>query len=299
MTIRLAIWISIGLLLIAGPASARAQQYRPGQQPQPGPRGPRGVAPQRPQPVQPPFVLTPQQQAHVDSVLQAWERESAHIKRFQCEFDRFEIDGLAANPGKPAHVDRGEIKYEAPDKGMYLVKGELVGGRIIEGRRTEKWVSDGKSVFEYNYEKREVAEHPLPPEMQGKAIANGPMPFLFGAKAKDLKARYWICLLRPNNDNEIILEAVPKRREDAASYRVAWIILTGPTMQPTGLRLIDPNGKDETRFSFTNAKVNGNSFLGVLEGNPFKGKTPLGWSKIVKELPTQQIGGQPPAGSRR
>jgi TIGR03009 family protein len=299
MTIRLAIWISIGLFLIAGPATAGAQQYQRGPQYQPGPRVQRPVGPQPPQPVRPPFVLTPQQQAHVDAVLDAWERESAHIKRFQCEFDRFDIDGLSADPNIPAHVDAGEIKYESPDKGMYLVKGEKVGGRIIEGRRTEKWVSDGKSVFEYNYEKREVTEHPLPKEMQGKAIANGPMPFLFGAKAADLKARYWICLLRPGNENEIILEAVPKRREDAASYRVAQIILTGATMQPTGLRLIDPNGKDETRFSFTNAKVNSKNVLEFLKGNPFKGNTPLGWSKIVKELPAQQIGGQPPAGSRR
>ena len=293
MTIRLATWISIGLLFVAGPATSGAQQFRP------GPPRPGVVRPQPPQPVQPPFALTPQQQAGVDSVLLAWQRESSGIKRFQCEFTRFEYDGLSPTPDVPAHRDVGEIKYESPDKGMYHVKGELVNDRVIEGRRTERWVSDGKSVFEYNYEKRELTEHPLPPEMQGKAIANGPMPFLFGAKADQLKDRYWLRLIQPGNNNEIWLQAVPKRREDAASYRVAEIILTGATMQPTGLLLIDPNGKDKTTFVFSKIKINNNDILNFLQGNPFKGATPLGWNKIVMDQPAQQIGGQPPAGNRR
>lgn len=295
MTIRLAAWISIGLLFAAGPATTGAQQF------QPGPHGPGAVRPHPPQPVQPPFVLTLQQQAAVDSVLLAWERESSRITRFQCEFTRFEYDGLSPTPKKPAHVDVGEIKYESPDKGMYHVKGELVGGRVTEGRRTERWVSDGKSVFEYDYEKRELTEHPLPPELQGKAIANGPMPFLFGAKADQLKARYWLRLIEPppNSQDQIWLQAVPKRREDAASYRVAEIILTGAAMQPTALLLIDPNGKDKTTFSFSKIKVNNKNLFEFLQGDPFKGSTPLGWNKIVMDQPAQQIGGQPPAGNRR
>jgi len=293
MTIRLSTWISIGLLFVAGAATAGAQQY------QPGPPRPRGVQPQRPQPVQPPFVLTPQQQAQVDSVLQAWERESSRIKRFQCEFIRREYDGIAADPPILAHEDLGEIKYESPDKGMFLVKGELVNGRLIEGPRTERWVSDGKSFFEYSHEKRELTEHPLPPHLQGNAIANGPMPFLFGAKADQLKARYWIRLAPPENPDQIWLQAVPKRREDAASYCMAEIILTGAAMQPTALLLIDINGKDKTSFALSNIKVNSNNLLDFLKGNPFKGATPLGWKKIVKDPSTRQIGGQPPVGNRR
>lgn len=293
MTIRLLTWISLALLFVAGPAVA--QQF------QSGPPRPGAVQPQRPQPVQPPFVLTPPQQAAVDSVLQAWQRESAHIKRFQCEFTRFEYDGLAREPEKPAHVDVGEIKYESPDKGMYHVKGEVIAGRVVEGPRTERWVSDGKSVFEYDYKKRQLTEHPLPEELQGKAIANGPMPFLFGAKADQLNARYWLRLIEspPDNQDQIWLQAIPKRREDAASYRVAEIILTGAAMQPTALLLIDPNGKDKTSFSFSKIQVNNNNPLNFLHGNPFKGSTPLGWNKIVMDQPAQQIGGQPPAGNRR
>jgi len=283
MTIRLSTWISIGLLFIAVPA--RAQQFQ---------QGP-------PQPVRPPFALTPQQQSAVDSVLLAWERESSRIKRFQCEFTKFEYDGLSPTPEVPVHVDVGEIKYESPDKGMYHVIGESVRGRVIEGRRAERWISDGKSVFAYSYEKREVTEHPLPEELQGKAISNGPMPFLFGAKADQLKARYWLRLVQPppQTQNEIWLQAVPKRREDAASYRVAEIILAGAAMQPTALLLIHPNGKDKTTFSFSKIKVNNNNLFEFLKGDPFKGSTPLGWKKIVEDLPAQQIGGQPPAGNRR
>ena len=293
MTIRLLTWISLALLFVAGPAAA--------QQLQSGPPRPGAVQPRPPQQIRPPFALTPQQQAAVDSVLQAWQRESSLIKRFQCEFTRFEYDGLSPTPKQPAHVDIGEIKYESPDKGMYHVKGELIAGRVIEGPRTERWVSDGKSVFEYDFKKRQLTEHPLPEELQGKAIANGPMPFLFGAKADQLNARYWLRLIEspPDNQDQIWLQAIPKRREDAASYRVAEIILTGAAMQPTALLLIAPNGKDRTSFSFSKIQVNNNNPLDFLKGNPFKGATPLGWKKIVMDQPAQQIGGQPPAGNRR
>jgi TIGR03009 family protein len=285
MTIRLAIWISIGLLFVAGPITAGGQQFQPGarrpgpvdprsaQQFQPGPRRPGPVGPRMVQPVQAPFALTPQQQAMLESVLLAWQRESAGISRFQCTFTRYEYDGLSPTPDTPAHIDEGEIKYESPDKGLYYVKGENVNGQLTEGPRTERWVSNGMSVFEYDYEKRKLTEHPLPPELQGKAIANGPMPFLFGAKADDLNARYWLRLVEPppgpNANQQICLEARPKRREDAASYCRAEIILTGVNMQPTALQLIDPNGKDRTAFLFSKIKVNSKDPLEFLKGDPF------------------------------
>ena len=39
------------------------------------------------------------------------------------------------------------------------------------------------------------------PEMQGQSIGDGPLPFLFGAKADTMKSRYWIREITPNRQH--------------------------------------------------------------------------------------------------
>ena len=53
----------------------------------------------------------------------------------------------------------------------------------------EHWVCDGTSIYEYRTEQKQLVERPIPKEMQGKAIVDGPLPFLFGAEAAKLKQR--------------------------------------------------------------------------------------------------------------
>ena len=56
---------------------------------------------------------------------------------------------------------------------------------------------DGKSIIEYNHVKKTMTVHKLPPELQGKAIADCPLPFLFGSTADSLKRRYFIHVITP------------------------------------------------------------------------------------------------------
>src|SRR5438128_146488 len=42
--------------------------------------------------VQPPFVLTQQQQSELDHLLDEWEKNSNAIKQFKCSFTRWEYD---------------------------------------------------------------------------------------------------------------------------------------------------------------------------------------------------------------
>ena len=98
----------------------------------------------------------------------------------------------------------GKLAYRTPDQADYQIssKGE-----------EERWVCTGKSVFEFNYKQSQLIERRLPPELQGKAITNGPLPFLFGVKAKQLKARYWMRVVTPEDrvkTGEVWLEAWPK-----------------------------------------------------------------------------------------
>jgi TIGR03009 family protein len=311
--------IAVGLLLATIPATGWSQNYQPSpprsnyptrqappRQPayQPPPAGQRPVGQQQPM-VPPvahaPFVLAPQQQDAVDGVLREWERKSAEVKRFECGFARFEYDGTFGDPNKVAHLDVGQIKYEAPDKGMLRVDGEVVNGQLVKGQRAEQWISDGKSVFEYDFQRKILTEHKLPPELQGKEIANGPMPFLFGAKADQLKSRYWIRLVEPppGTANQVWMEAWPRFREDAANFRTAEIILTTPEMLPFALRLNSPNGNDRTAFQFSEMMVNSNNLLEFFQGDPFKANKPRGWEQVVQEPRPAQFSGQPPAGARR
>jgi TIGR03009 family protein len=239
-------------------------------------------APQQP-PV-PPFVLTPQEQQQLDMVLQGWEQHSKNVRTFECKFTRFEYDPTFGDANKPRFEDNGEIKYAAPDKGMFRV----------DAPRREHWVCDGQSIFEYNFLKKELIEYKLPPDMHGQAIADGPLPFLFGADAKKLKQRYYLRVTDQPAQNEFWLEARPKYQRDAANFVRARLILQN--MQPHALETYSPNGKDHTSYLFENIRVNARDPLAPLrffQGDPFRAATPPGWRKIVEPAAGQP--GNPPA----
>jgi len=316
MTRRIGLGITIAILAAVAPPATWAQYWQPppGQpapragQPMPAPgqgyvpprppaaRPDQPVVPQNPtfhrRPPQPPtaapFTLTAHQQAQVDWVLRAWEQRSAGIKTFECSFTRFEYDGVFGDPNKPRFIDEGRIKFAAPDKGMFQV----------DGARAEHWICDGTSIFEYNFQKKQLIQYKLPPELQGKAIADGPLPFLFGAKADKLKQRYFLRLVTPPGvQGQVWLEAWPRFQQDAANFKQAQLILTTSDMQPFALQTNLPNGKSRTVYRFTDVKVNTNDLLRFLKGDAFRARTPLGWQKIVEEPPAATAARAP--GSRR
>ena len=259
-----------------------------------GPQGPGGqqLVPQDPtiqrrapqQPPAPPFVLTPQEQQQLDAALQAWEQSSKSVKTFECKFTRFEYDPVFGNANQPRFVDNGQIKYASPDKGMYRV----------DGQRPEHWICDGQSVFEYNFQKKELIEYKLPAELRGKAISDGPLPFLFGADAAKLNQRYYMRVTAQPTPTEFKLEALPMYQRDAANFRRAELILRD--MQPYGLKIYSPNGKNSTVYVFENIRVNETKLLGLpdfFRSDPFHAVTPRGWQKIVEPGAAQTPNGPP------
>ena len=158
----------------------------------------------------------------------------------------------------------------------------------IDNARAEHWVCDGKSIFIYSPGKKQLIEQQLPPEIQGKAIADGPLPFVFGAEAKKLKERYWIRLLPPEKDkkDQVLLEAFPRHQQDAANFHHAQFIITAEKMEPYALNLVQPNGKDHVAYVFFDVVVN--DPLRLFKGDPFRAFTPLGWQKIVQPAPTAE-----------
>jgi TIGR03009 family protein len=201
-------------------------------------------APQSNTPQQPPgFPLSPERQKRVDDILTFWEKQTAEIKTFQCEYVREEYDPVMGPRNAPEKIIQGIIKYAAPDKGLMEdreVKGyvppEKKGDaeyRPLPDAFGQYWLCDGLSVFLKDFRKKVLTETKLPLELRGKAIAEGPLPFVFGAKAEAMKKRFWIREVTPDNNpgGEYFLEVLPKEREDAANYEKIVVILDRKTNQ--------------------------------------------------------------------
>jgi len=280
----------------AGPPVQRRQVQVPRQQPQGPARQPQRAARVPGQPVagQPPvaprapFQLTPQETADLDLVLREWELKSDKVKTLTSEFTRFEFDPVF----KTNKQTKGILKFKKPDKGVYQILDE--GG--------EHWICDGLSIYEYNHQQKLVIERRLPPELQGKAIVDGPLPFIFGAKAAKLKARYFMRLARAPNEQErqrriqageIWIEAYPRHQRDAANFSRADLILSRSTMLPKALRIRLPGGNKTTDHIFTEPNTNGIwDFV-----KDIKPSIPFGW-KLVQAEPQQQPARPPRAAQR-
>jgi len=309
MKFSVGLWITIVLWWTAASATAQAPPRL--QSPESRMNGPdQPVRPQVPtlqqraapeqQPAAP-FRLTPQEDEQVDRILRVWEQRSTAVRTFDCSFKRWEYryemnSGQAVAPRETL----GIVRYAAPDKGMFQVQQAVQDGKLvaIDPRDAEHWVCDGKSIFEFNHATKQLTEFRLPPELHGKAIADGPLPFLFGAQAEKIKQRYYIRTVPSEAEGQQTwLKAFPRYQQDAANFEHAELILTNQNMTPFALKLYLPNGKDCVSYQFYEIVIN--DPLRLLKGDPFHVSTPLGWQKIVKEPATAQASRVPPVGARR
>jgi TIGR03009 family protein len=225
-----------------------AQQYQP--QPSSAPQ-----APPQPPPQPPPFVLSSQQKADLDRVLDDWERHSDKVTKFQCEYTHWTYDPtflpptLGANgelDERPIKTSVGDIKYSAPDKGLIRDKDvkEITnpgtpGEKEVKRDYGEHWACDGKILSAVDHSsKRAVHRTKLPPEMQGKFISEGPLPFAFGAKAAPLKARYYLRIITPPDKlGQVWLEVRPRFQKDMTNFIEVEVVLRTPDMLPVAIQI--------------------------------------------------------------
>lgn len=267
------------------------------------------VTPQ--QPMGPPRPITDVEQQFVDQILLMWETESAKINNFNSRFERWEYD-MVFGPGLqiPFIKSVGQVTYSKPDKGSFKIeevrrwtkqdpKQETwePGDWLLHKEEVgEHWVCDGKAVFEYKHDKKQLVVQPLPLEMQGKSIVDGPLPFLFGAKADKLKRRYWI-YSKQSDPQTIWLEAHPRSQADKANYDHVDVMLDRKSMQPKAIRVHAPNNKSQAVYMFDTPTINGK--LNAIFGNLFSApRTPLGWTRVVQNPPVGPQGGPQAANSQ-
>lgn len=260
--------------------------------------------PTQPAALGPPFQLSDTDQAYVDQILQMWENTSKDIKTFDSAFERWEYDPVFGPADVPFIKSRGQLSYSKPDKGSfkitdiqrYVQKDPNKPGTYEPQKEEvgEHWVCDGKAIYEYKHDKKQLVVSALPEQMRGQSIVDGPLPFLFGAEAAKLKARYWI-RCKQSNAAEIWLEAYPRTQEDAANYHHVDVMLNRKTMMPAAIQVHMPNGRNRAVYMF-NDKPTVNGALDALFGTLFASpRTPLGWTRVVEQLPTAPQATQPTA----
>lgn len=246
------------------------------------------------------------QQAYLDQVLNSWQQESGKVTIFQCPFERLEYN-RAFGPGGnlPLYVNKGELSYQKPDKGSFEITevrvwqpnqppangaqpGQPNGDWVVQKDAIgEHWVCDGQNVYEYSHRQKKLIVRPIPPELRGKAIVDGPLPFLFGAEAAKLKERYWMrAEQNQQSPNTIFLSAQPKLAALAADYRQVDVMLDRAKMMPTAIQVHLPNG-DRHVYNFDIANASVNTYLQRFKSLFQAPTTPWGWERVVEAAPPQ------------
>lgn len=253
--------------------------------------------------------LPPEHEKYLDQVLAYWQESSAKIKRYRSKFTRWEYDAVFGPPRDPSTGELpaktqsvGVIKYAAPDKGLFKVDqilhytpgkkpGEKPQYLPQAGDPGEHWVCDGKSVFSFDHSQKKLLQTELPPEMQGKSIVDGPLPFMFGAEASKIKQRFWIRVITPKDaTNEYWLEAVPKMRGDAANFKMLHIIIDAGDFLPKAMAMFNRNydpqtNPSATNFVFEKREVNWNETIdkiNIFAKEFWEPSAPLGYKKVVE-----------------
>jgi TIGR03009 family protein len=259
-----------------------------------------------------PFQLTPEEEQKIDETLKTWEQKSDKISSFKCQFTRWDYDmafGAPALKGLKSE-GKGEIKYKAPDHGKY----RLISMKDVEPqpdgkpaklvdrdpKDLEHWVCDGDSIYEFKSSEKKLIQHKLPEEMRGKSISDGPLPFIFGAKADQIKRRYFVRLITPPklDGKEVWIEAWPRFQVDAGNFQRVWIILSAPEYRPEALQIflpgqptLPPMQCSRTAYGFEQQIVN--DPLSILKLDFVAPITPLNWKKVIEEAPTANTAPKP------
>jgi TIGR03009 family protein len=268
--------------------------------PQTAPTTAPGIDPNAGQPPAAPFQLNEHEQQFVLQTLQMWEQESAKVNTFNADFERWEYDAVFG-PGAntPMIKAAGTLSFSKPDKGSFKIEkinrwtkkdpqstaANAPGDWVHQTEEIgEHWVCDGKAVYEYQHRDKQLVVTTIPPEMRGQNIVEGPLPFLFGAKADRLMSRYWI-RVKQSNETDIWLEAYPRWQNDAANYSSVDVMLDRKSMQPKAIQVNLPGGQQRHAYMFNleTMKVNEKNLGAWFTGLFSSPRTPLGWKKVMAD----------------
>ncbi|MDG2467666.1 MAG: hypothetical protein P8M80_00170 [Pirellulaceae bacterium] len=252
---------------------------------------------------------------YLNQLLDYWEKNSDKIKRYHCRFTNWTYNSMQVPMADPKSnhvfaqtISVGTVKFASPDKGLFHAEKVWAFDRELYANQKDpfkespelrqRWHCDGKAVYEFLYTRKELVETPIPEEMRGERIVDGPLPFLFGAKSADLKSRYWMRVITPKErgeKGEYWLEAFPKYRADAANFQKVEIVLEKTDFLPAVLTLFAPehdlvNGKTIVKqtIKFDKRKIweseNSTAFGSLFDELLHPPKTPFSWKRVNTQL---------------
>ncbi|HMO15963.1 MAG TPA: TIGR03009 domain-containing protein [Pirellulaceae bacterium] len=277
------------------------------------------------------FPLDDANQQWVDQLLAFWEQSSDQVKAYRCDFKRWNyLPSVLAYRDPSTHklaahsIMVGTIRFAKPGRGRYDIDTvwhfnapEQSGGEprydlnpdeSARANERETWICDGTTIYEFDYMNKRLNEARLPTEMQGEGLKNSPLPFVFGAKADDLKARFWIRPMVPEGlpDGYYMIEAFPKTSIDARTYSKIQIVLSSEPFLPVRVELFsvafDPRTNPESAvLVFENRKINEPRDLiqKAIEEVFSRPMLPRGWERFETDLSKDEgptYGAQPTFG---
>lgn len=257
----------------------------------------------------PEFQLSPAQQQRLDQMLDYWQSKTSSIQTLSAQFGRWVYDPVFGpkDAKQAAKFSIGEIRYAAVDKGMIREDKVYEYDSAKKGQDKpftlskelgEHWVCTGTSVFEYDHHAKKLNEIKLPQSMQGNAIAEGPLPFMFGAKAEAIKKRYWIREIPQKSVGAPYhLEFLPKHAGE--SYSRIQIKLDAKKFLPTEMVLYELNKMGYSAYAFRNMEENSPKHkIGDFLNRFIAPTVPRGYTLVVHDPPVegapQQAQGQQP-----
>lgn len=264
------------------------------------------------QPRRPFPELSAEETDYLHRFLDHWEQQSRKVTKYVCDFRRFEYDPVRCDWRDPntqqlaaATVAFGQIRYAEPDRGYYETTeifdfagppksaGEQADYKQRDGEGDkEKWICDGRNIYEFDFQQKRLYETEIPAELQGDGIVNSPIPFLFGARKDQILNRYWVRIIPKENQSIYWLEAYPKRIEDARLYSKIEVIIAANDFLPEGMHVYSPqydpkqNNMESRYFAFENRQIN--SQLSIFKdflGQFVRPSTPIvgGWKRVKRQ----------------
>lgn len=245
-----------------------------------------------------PFVLNQEQQKELDDLLLRWEAVSKDINRYSVEFTAYIYDPTvprldpAEDVNKPLKTTFGTFKFNAPNKFLYHLEGEWIGGVKVKrneeknpGVAEEKIIINDQAFFQYDFTSKTLLQINIPPEMRNRGIADSPLPLIFGAKATEMKSRYSMRIVTREEfkDSEVWLQARPLRVEDQQEFCEVEIRLDKRTLLAKAIKKRDPNEKSYTAYVLSKHKID--DLLGGLDRWSMRPSVPGDWKHVVEDMP--------------
>jgi PASTA domain len=215
-------------------------------------------------------------------ILKEWYANTRKIERLEGYHWKYTYDSTF-NIEKRAV---GRFYYQSPDKGRIDIQSAKISAGAksvrkdkrrkpftLQADREEKWLSNGKKIYQIDPVNKKAYVYPIPDKAQGRNIMDGPLPFLLGMPPEKALARYRLQIVkdhegRPwNTKTEVRLKVYPRWKSDAANYREAQVKLNKQNhFLPDAVQMIDPGGNRETVYVFSNMSVNKNAILDTIFG---------------------------------